>query len=270
MSCTIEEMALRRAATALATLAIAGNLSCSFFLQRSVRSSSVYCSTTPGYWIADVAIAAGGVTGLAIAGTDKPLVYSPAALFVGSAVIGILERRSCIRHRASAPPEVWAAAAVAERARREEVAREGEEWRRQESERWQQERVQQRSERAAKPTPNRPSNQRSSTEQPAAAPPAPPPPPQPPAPSAPSPPPAPPPPPPGRTTIVIHHAAADEVGKTCKWTEGEYPTAHECQYGAVCYRDRCTTWCGPDNACPAGTHCGEADVGLRVGGLCLP
>ena len=100
------------------------SMSCSVLLQDSVRSSSVYCSTSRFYYLADLVIAGAGA--YAITRPSNPpnsLVWIPVGVEVGSAAIGILKRHNCVRWRETAPPEVWAAAAEAARQQAEANAR---------------------------------------------------------------------------------------------------------------------------------------------------
>ena len=62
------------------------------------------------------------------------------------------------------------------------------------------------------------------------------------------------------TTITyVHHAATDEIGKSCQSDNG-YPKAGGCEYGAVCYHQRCTVWCSNDGTCPGSMRCGRTDT----------
>jgi hypothetical protein len=60
------------------------------------------------------------------------------------------------------------------------------------------------------------------------------------------------------TVTIERHAATDELGKSCHAQPG-WPSAAECQYGAVCYADQCTVWCGSDGSCPSGYRCAFTD-----------
>ena len=95
----------------LAAIAIACcTMSCSVVFQDSVRSSSVYCSTSRFWYLSDFVLT--GTYLYAMSRADPPPVgYAPAAVFGGSGLIGIYKRHNCVKWRASAPPEVWAAAA---------------------------------------------------------------------------------------------------------------------------------------------------------------
>jgi hypothetical protein len=73
-------------------------------------------------------------------------------------------------------------------------------------------------------------------------------------------------PPPGGsppTVTIERHASTDELGKRCHAAPG-WPSAAECQYGAVCYQDVCTVWCGQNNACPSGYTCAMTDEAPRT------
>jgi hypothetical protein len=221
--------------------------SCSLAFQESVRSRSVYCSTSRFWYLSDLVIGGAGTYVLATRAKDAPgLAYAPGALFLGSGVLGIYKRHNCARWRETAPQAEWdrmAAVvraeqiAAAEQAARDQAARE-------EAARLYAEQMaalaQQQAEQAAQ------------QEQ---APPPPPPPPieQP----APPPPPSPAPiqPGPAPTITIIRHSATDEIGKSCSSNDQAYPQAGGCQYGAVCYRRQCTVWCGNDGSCPAGKRC---------------
>lgn len=97
--------------------AIALSTSCSVVLQDSVRSSSVYCSTSNFWWVSDVALASawGFVVSRASNPANPPVAYVPTAVFGASALLGIYKRHNCVRWRETAPPEVWAAMAEAQR-----------------------------------------------------------------------------------------------------------------------------------------------------------
>jgi len=219
----------------LIVLALASTLSCSVAFQASVRSSSVNCSTSRFYYISDLLIAGAGVAAFASAGNPDTAVYVLPGLFAGSALIGIIKRNHCVRFRETAPPEVWAAAAEAQRRQAEADAAARAQWQA-EQEAAAQQAAQQQQQPAQQTYP-----EPAQTYQPAE--------------------PAQPtyqPPPPNVTVTIERHAATDELGKSCHAQPG-WPAAAECQYGAVCYVDQCTVWCGNDGSCPAGYRCAFTD-----------
>jgi len=204
------------------------SMSCSVAFQDSVRSSGTQCSTSRFWWVSDLLIA--GTFAALVANIDgPPESYIPAGVFVGSGLIGIYKRGNCVRYRETAPPEAWARDAERARVKDEQQAA---------------------AMRDLRQSMNEP----------------PPPPPPPPASTGgyePAPTYGTSPPPSGDVTVTYErHSAADEVGKSCSSandTDRELPTAGTCQYGAVCYQGRCTTWCGSGGACPSGLSCGWTD-----------
>jgi len=112
---------------ALAALIGLATSGCSLVFQDSVRSSSVYCSTSRFWYLSDF-VMAGGLVYAATRANPPPAAYGGPALFAGSGLIGIYKRHHCERFRATAPPEVWAAAAEAERVRAEQRRIQAEQW----------------------------------------------------------------------------------------------------------------------------------------------
>src|SRR5687767_5185940 len=105
-------------------LAVVCSTGCSVGFQRSVRSSSVYCSESRFWYLSDFVLA--GAYTYAMSRVPESLGakgYIPTAVFAGSGLIGIYKRHNCVKWRKEAPPEVWAAAAEAERLRAEQAAR---------------------------------------------------------------------------------------------------------------------------------------------------
>jgi len=204
------------------------SMSCSIAFQDSVRSSGTQCSTSRFWFLSDFLIA--GTFSALVANIDGPAEsYIPAAVLAGSGLIGIYKRHNCVRYRETAPPEAWAR--DAERARRDDEAR-----------------AQAMREMTARMNqPDQPVQQ----DQP------------PPIGGGYQPPPSPPPSSSGNVTVTYErHSAVDEVGKSCSSpndTDRTLPTAGTCQYGAVCYQGRCTTWCSSSGACPSGLSCGWTD-----------
>jgi len=99
----------------------AGGAGCSIAFQDSVRSSSVYCSTSRVWAAGDLVMAGGGVFALS-RGAEGKAVGPVVGLLVASAVIGLYKRHNCVNFRETAPPEVWAAAEAAEQQRQAQAA----------------------------------------------------------------------------------------------------------------------------------------------------
>src|SRR5258705_6697061 len=100
-------MKLRLAAIVLACCTVC-TMSCSVVFQDSVRSSSVYCSTSRFWFLSDFLLTGTYLYAMSRA-NPPPVGYAPAAVFGGSGLIGIYKRHNCVEWRAHAPPEVWAA-----------------------------------------------------------------------------------------------------------------------------------------------------------------
>lgn len=191
-------------------------MSCGTFVQKSVRSDSVYCSDSRLYFAGDLLVAASyafvasgaarSVVGAGPQQLNEPLAYLPIPLFVGSAAIGAYKRHNCVAWKAEAPPEEWARAAAVQQQREAEcVARAAE-----------QQAIAERMAAAQQ---------------------------QPPPPVAPE---------PAVTSASHTPTALDEVGTSCT---GRWPDAGTCRYGAVCYAGACTTWCPSGGGCAAGYQC---------------
>lgn len=224
----------------MVVLALASSLSCSVAFQASVRSSSVYCSTSRFYYISDLLIAGTGTFLLANAGNGEALAYVGPGLFAGSALIGIIKRNHCVRLRETAPPEVWAAAAEAQRRQAEADAAARAQWQADQEAAAQQQAQQQQQQQQQPQEPTydqtqQPTYQQPEPQQPTYQPP-----------------------PPNVSVTIERHAATDELGKSCHAQPG-WPAAAECQYGAVCYANECTVWCGNDGSCPSGYRCAFTD-----------
>lgn len=104
-----------RIALKVASLAAMISLSCSVVLQDGVRSSGTECSESRFYYLTDL-LAAAAWTGVIASRTvtengvsmqaNGPVAYTPAALLVGSALIGIYKRNHCVGYRKAHPPLV--------------------------------------------------------------------------------------------------------------------------------------------------------------------
>jgi hypothetical protein len=94
-----------------ATCAALLSLSCSVTLQDSVRSSSVDCSTSRGYYVADFLIAASAAGAAATApglpSEARAAGFVDTAVFGASALYGVYKRNRCMRWRDTAPREEW-------------------------------------------------------------------------------------------------------------------------------------------------------------------
>jgi hypothetical protein len=231
----------------LALAAALVSSSCSVAFQRSVRSSSVYCSDSRFWYLSDIVIG-GGMTYVAATRTNDSRAYIPGAVFLGSSLIGIYKRHNCVRWQEKAPPEEWARMAAIAEAERQAAAQRQAEW-----EAAQRAAAEEAARLAAlQPPPPEPSPEPAPiVRQPA---------PQPsPQPIASRPPPAP------ITVQIERHSATDEIGKSCTGgNDNGWPQAGTCQYGAVCYARRCTVWCGNDGSCPSGKTCAFTDSGVRT------
>lgn len=244
---------MKRSLVLLAMVVAVSQMSCSVLFQRSVRSSSVYCSNSRFWYMSDVVIG-GGMTYVAAAKANDSRAYIPGAVFFSSALLGIYKRHNCVKWQEKAPPEEWARMAAIAEAERQAAAQQQAEW---EAARAAQIAAAEEAARQQALQPQPPPDQ----------PPAQPPEQQPAAPrwggggsSPPTPAPSPPP-----VITIERHSSVDEIGKSCTGSDDNaWPQAGTCKYGAVCYARQCTVWCGNDGSCPAGKRCAFTDGRVKT------